>query len=168
MPSYPKGNPLTESAQFTGRDGVGWLVYIEGVPPEAPRRRWGQTLLPGRRLRFDSADESRASTHMPAGSPFLSDARLQDLLDRAEAIPSPAGSVRSAGAPALRPRLIDSARRAARFAQVAVADSFRRWRLGADRRRALRYRSRRLVSAAADRLLTWVAAILSGRPRLRP
>jgi hypothetical protein len=69
---------------------VGWLAYIEGVPTDRPPRLQGRTTLPGRRLRFDSATESRMTTQVPAGSPFLSDARLQSLLDDAQPVPPPA------------------------------------------------------------------------------
>jgi hypothetical protein len=86
MQLYPRGNPLTESMPFTARDGTCWLAYIEGIPLD-PALRWRhQAVLPGRCLRFDSATESRVSTQLPAGSPFLTDARLQDLLDAAQPV----------------------------------------------------------------------------------
>ena len=83
---YPRGNALTETMPFTDPDGVRWLVYIEGVPPDPQRRRWGQAVLPGRRLRFDSATESRTSIHVPAGSPYLTEGRLQGLLDETDPV----------------------------------------------------------------------------------
>ena len=97
-PQYPSGVPLTDSMELTDRDGSHWLAYIEGVPLPR-RRRWARSGgLPGRRLRFDSAAGSRVISPVPAGSPFLPDARLQDLLDRSEALdssvplaPTPAG-----------------------------------------------------------------------------
>jgi hypothetical protein len=76
----PRGLPLTQQAELTDRLGVHWLVYIEGVPPVVTQRWLAQTLLPGRRLRFDSAAESRVSPRLPAGAPFLTDHRLQSLL----------------------------------------------------------------------------------------
>jgi hypothetical protein len=91
-PFYPRGNPLTESMPFLASDGVHWLAYIEGVPSDPPPRLWRQVVLPGRRLRFDSANESRVTSHLPAGSPFLTDGRLQSLLDEAQLVPSPAFS----------------------------------------------------------------------------
>ena len=83
-PSYPRGNPLTESMEFTDRDGVVWLAYIEGAPRTPSEQRGRAAVLPGRHLRFDSAIDSRFTSHLPAGSPFLAEARLQSLLDEAE------------------------------------------------------------------------------------
>ena len=95
---YPRGNALTDTMPFTDRDEVHWLVYIEGVPPDPPSQRWGQTVLPGRRLRFDSAMESRTTIPVPAGSPYLTDHRLQSLLDQAQPVfagsRSPAAAMR--------------------------------------------------------------------------
>jgi hypothetical protein len=83
---YPRGNALTDTMPFTDRDAVHWLVYVEGIPPDPRSRRWGQTVLPGRRLRFDSAMESRTSIQVPAGSPYLTEPRLQSLLDQAQPV----------------------------------------------------------------------------------
>jgi hypothetical protein len=94
-PFYPRGDPLTESTPFTDVDGVGWLAYVEAVPAGRPPRRQDRVTLPGRRLRFDSATESRTTTPVPAGSPFLSDARLRCLLDAAQPVPPPPPSRRS-------------------------------------------------------------------------
>jgi hypothetical protein len=69
---------------FTDRDVVHWLVYIEGVPPDPRPRRWDRAVLPGRRLRFDSATESRITLQVPAGSPYLAERQLQLLLDQAQ------------------------------------------------------------------------------------
>lgn len=95
---YPRGNALTDTMPFTDRGAVHWLVYVEGVPPDPPSRRWGQTVLPGRRLRFDSAMESRITIPVPAGSPYLTDQRLQSLLDQAQPVfagsRSPAAAMR--------------------------------------------------------------------------
>lgn len=76
----PRGNPLTEVMELTTPDGVSWVAYIDGLPPARPRRLLKQTVLPGRRLRFDSAIESRVSPELPAGSPFLTEPRLLGLL----------------------------------------------------------------------------------------
>ena len=82
-PPYPLGLPLTESMELTARDGTCWLAYIEGVP-SATRRRWRRrTPLAPLRLRFDSLSESRATTPVPPGAPFLPPVRLQELLDGA-------------------------------------------------------------------------------------
>ncbi len=136
-PPYPSGVPLTDSMEFTDRDGARWLAYIEGIP--RPRARfWSQQSgFPGRRLRFDSAAGSRVVTPVPAGSPFLTDARLQDLLDRSELLdaiiaptPAPAGPGR---------RLLESAGRAVRLATAVLTEARRHWR--------------ELRAGAADRLI---------------
>lgn len=80
----PRGVPLTDSMAFAADNKVRWLAYVEGYPRTPPRRLLRQTLLPGRRLRFDSAVESRVIEPLPAGSPFPSDTRLRDLLGRAQ------------------------------------------------------------------------------------
>jgi len=88
-PLFPRGNPLTESMSLTTRDGVRWTAYIDGYSPRRPRRLFAQTVLPGRRLRFDSATESRISPELPAGSPFLAERRLLGLLARSPVLPEP-------------------------------------------------------------------------------
>lgn len=152
MPStvrYPRGDPLTESMPFTDRDGVRWLVYIEGIP-EPPGPPWHRATIPGRHLRFDSAAESRVTTELPAGSPFLADARLQVLLDRARPVPlSPASSWQPLDAPVRTHRTTEWAARARRLGQ------------------ALGEQADRLLAAALHTALTLVARIASGR-RLRP
>jgi hypothetical protein len=79
-PVIPRGNPLTEAMDFTSRDGCPWVAYVEGYSATRPWRLLPQTVLPGRRLRFDSATESRISPTRPAGSPFLDERRLIALL----------------------------------------------------------------------------------------
>ena len=82
---YPRGNALTENVSFTDRDDVQWLVYVEGFP--LSRDGWrGRARLPERRLRFDSAFDSRATAVLPAGAPFLRGEQLQSLLDGAGAV----------------------------------------------------------------------------------
>ena len=83
----PRGNPLTEVMEVTGPDGVPWVAYIDGLPPARPARFFPRTALPGRRLRFDSLAESRANSTLPAGSPFLSERRLLDLLAASSRLP---------------------------------------------------------------------------------
>lgn len=150
-PPYPSGVPLTDSMELTGRDGVRWLVYIEGVPLPRTRPWTRQTGFPGRRLRFDSAAESRVVKPVPAGSPFLTDARLQGLLDRSERLdaiiaPAPATA---------RPRrwLVDPAGWTGRHAAAVLADVVRHWQ--------------QLAAGAADRLLVWGTRFLGGPPRAR-
>lgn len=82
-PPYARGNPLTHSVTFTDTRGTCWLVYVEPAPP--PPALWpNAVVLPGRRLRFDSVDASVMVAPFPAGSPFLHDRALQDLLDQAQ------------------------------------------------------------------------------------
>src|SRR4051812_19551389 len=82
-PFYPRGNPLTESMEFTDRDGAVWLAYIEGALQAPGNQRGRASVLPDRHLRFDSATGSRFTSLVPAGSPFLTEARLQALLAEA-------------------------------------------------------------------------------------
>lgn len=157
---YPQSNPLTESTPFTDADGVCWLAYIEGVPAGRSPRLRGRVTLPGRRLRFDSATESRTTTPVPAGSPFLSDAHLRRLLDAAHTVPPPPPSRRSSDV--RRHPVIEFASRAEELGAVLTDPSWPRRRT-ADRRLALPYRLRQLVSTAFDRLLTPVQTVLMGR-----
>lgn len=83
----PRGNPLTEVMELTARDGVRWVAYIDGLPPARQRRLLQRTVLPGRRLRFDSATASRVSPELPAGSPFLTERRLLGLLAASRPMP---------------------------------------------------------------------------------
>ena len=140
-PFYPRGNPLTESMPFTDRDGVRWLAYIEGVPSAA---RWQRSHagLPGRLLRFDSVSESRGTARVPAGSPFLEDARLQSLLDEAAPVSSETSTTtwRSGDASILDHPVFEWAARAGERGREVVADWSRRWRQRADRRRGLHQR----------------------------
>jgi hypothetical protein len=96
-PLLPRGTPLTPVMEFTDSGRRAWLAYVEATPPV---RRWhflSETVLPGRRVRFDSVDESRATSRVPAGSPFLPEPRLQVLLAESAALP-PAPAVESAPA----------------------------------------------------------------------
>jgi hypothetical protein len=78
--------------EFTGPDGRAWLAYVEATPPVRRWRLISQTVMPGRRVRFDSAGESRVSATVPAGSPFLPERRLQALLLESNALqPTPSG-----------------------------------------------------------------------------
>ena len=76
----PKGNPLTDTMPFTDPQGVEWVAYIEGLPPADRCSLLARTQLPRRRLRFDSAADSRLCPTLPAGSPFLAERRLALLL----------------------------------------------------------------------------------------
>lgn len=150
-PPYPSGVPLTDSMEFTDRDGARWLAYIEGIP--LPRARfWSQPAgFPGRRLRFDSAAGSRVATPVPAGSPFLTDARLQQLLDRSDLVDAIIAPTPASAGPGRR--LVESAGRSARHAAAVLTETARHWR--------------QLGAGVADGLIVWVARLLGGQPRAR-
>ena len=159
-PSYPRGNPLTESMEFTDRDRAVWLVYIEGAPRPPGWYLESGTALPDRHLRFDSASESRFTSHLPAGSPFLAEARLQSLLDEAQPdLPSalttgsPARALSSPG----YPRSVESGRE-------GIADRSRRWHETASRSEALRRHVLELLSGAANTMHGMVEVLLGQRP----
>jgi hypothetical protein len=160
-PSYPRGNPLTESMEFTDRDGAVWLAYIEGGRRD-PRRQVGSaTVLPDRHLRFDSATESRFTSLVPAGSPFLAEARLQSLLDEAQPdLPLALTTV----SPAPGDRVIEWSTRAVKSGREASADWYRRWRQGASQREALRRKVLELLSGAANTMHGMVEVLLGHRP----
>jgi hypothetical protein len=106
LPAFARGNPLTHSVTFTDTEGTCWLVYVEPAPP-APALWPGAAIIPGRRLRFDSVDVSATTMPFPAGAPFLQEAVLQQLLDRARAAngpvrPLPGPVLHREPAPALR------------------------------------------------------------------
>jgi hypothetical protein len=146
----PRGNPLTESMPFTAQDGTSWLAYIEGVP-HAPIVYGARPSLPPRRLRFDSANESRVTAELPAGSPFLSDARLETLLDRAQPIAPPTtASWEPIESTVQLRRAIEWSTRAGKAGVTTLAGWARRWREGADRRRALRRQAAQLLAGAIE------------------
>ena len=146
----PRGIPLTESMPFTGRDGEQWLAYIEGAPPEHPWGMWYRAMLPVRPLRFDSATDSRVSDTVPPGSPFLSEPRLQLLLESARPLPPLPPGPRSHYRPWRRNAVIRWISRAADIGEAVRAESAYRWRLGATRREAVRRRVRRTLDGTAD------------------
>lgn len=159
-PFYPQGNPLTESMPFTDREGRRWLAYIEGIPEPRGQQWWHRATLPGRRLRFDSAAESRVTSERPAGSPFLSDARLQDLLDQAHPIPlSLPTSWQPLESPVHAHPAIEWAARAIKLGSRVLADESRRWREGAGRWQVLGERTHRFLSSSVDAALTLIARI---------
>jgi len=158
---YERGNPLTQSMTFTDRDGGVWLAYVEGAEPAPTGRLRKPTVLPGRRLRFDSATESRFTNSVPAGSPWLAEARLQSLLDEARPDQAPADAV---AAPAAGDWVVEWPVRAARSGQEAVADGYRRWQEGAPKRKALGRRVIDLASEAAESVHGITDIILGHRP----
>ena len=163
--SHPRGNPLTQSMEFTDRDGAAWLTYIEGCAQSCPERQpTSAAVLPARHLRFDSATESRFTASLPAGSPFLSEARLQSLLDAARSDPPPASTVGSPGRTLFGPgQRLARWVRAAGARREAIADWPRRWRQSARRQQAPGHHVLELLSGAADAAYGILAA-LSHRP----
>ena len=160
-PLYPRGNPLTEAMKFTDRDGAVWLAYVEGTDPSPSRRRWKAAVLPGRRLRFDGPTESRFTSSIPAGSPFLAEARLQSLVDEARPDQNPADSV---AAPAAGEWVVEWPVRAAKSGQEAVADGYRRLQEGAPQLKALGRKVIDLASEAAESVHGITDVILGHRP----
>lgn len=160
---YPRGAPLTESMPFTAGDGVRWLAYIEGFPPERGWSTWYRTVLPGRRLRFDSVAESRVSPKVPPGAPFLSEPRLRELLESAQPVPPPAPGGRSLYSPWRRSSVMRVTARVVELSAAAFDDVSRRWRKGADRRLAIRYRVHHTVTGTVDGMLERAGGILPHR-----
>jgi hypothetical protein len=160
-PLYERGNPLTQSMRFTDRDGAVWLAYVEGAEPAPTGRLRKPTVLPGRRLRFDSATESRFATSVPAGSPWLAEARLQSLLDEARPDQRPAAT---AEAPTAGDWVVEWPLRAAKSGQEAVAGGYRRWQEGAPQRKALGRKVLDIASEAAETMHGMADVVLGHRP----
>jgi len=159
-PLYPRGNPLTLEMSFTDRNGAVWLAYIEGAEPPPTRRR-RKAVLPGRRLRFDGATESRFTSNVPAGCPFLTEARLQALLD--EARPDHP-SAEPAAVPAGGDWVVEWPLRAAKSGQEVVADGYRRWQEGAHQRKAIGRKVLDIASEAAETMQGVADVVLGHRP----
>jgi hypothetical protein len=166
---FPRGNPLTESMPVSDRDGTSWLAYIEGVPGP-PSYLQDRASLPGRRLRFDSAAESRVTTELPAGSPFLSEGRLQALLDQAELVPpTPTATWEPAESPFQQVRrAIADATGASKVGARELAHWARRWREGAGRRQALRRQVQGALAGAFHTIVGVIERIRSDRQDREP
>ncbi len=160
-PLYERGNPLTQSMNFTDRDGKVWLAYVEGAEPAPTHRLRRPTTLPVRRLRFDSATESRFATSVPAGSPWLAEPRLQALLDQARPDQPPAAT---AEPPAAGDWVVEWPLRAAKSGQEAVAGGYRRWQEGAPKRKALSRKVLDIASEAAETMHGMADVVLGHRP----
>jgi hypothetical protein len=160
-PLYERGNPLTQSMRFTDRDGTVWLAYVEGAEPAPTGRLRKPTALPGRRLRFDSATESRFTPSVPAGAPWLAEARLQALLDEARPDQPP---VETTAAPAAADWVVEWPLRAAKSGQEAVAGGYRRWQEGAPQRKALGRKVLDIASEAAETMHGMADVVLGHRP----
>lgn len=121
------GIPLTDTVAFSSADGMRWVAYVEGFPRESPRfppRR----LLPGRRVRFDSEAGSWVSEEVPAGSPFLDEARLRALLRRAQPLSFQEIQRPTPIAVLLRRQVAERLERASRWTRAASGAALRYWR----------------------------------------
>jgi hypothetical protein len=128
-PRYPRGNPLTDWMEFIDRDGAIWLAYIESPQPAAVKQRGSASVLPERHLRFDSTTESRYTSLVPAGSPFLAEARLLSLLADAQPELPAAVATNAPARPGSNPgyRVVEWSTRAVQSGRGAIADWSRRW-----------------------------------------
>ena len=102
---------------------------------------------------------------VPTGAPFLPEPRLQLLLESATPVPPPPPSVRSRYKPWRRNALVRWISRAADVGDAVMAESVHRWRSGAARRRAIRYKARRTVGGTVDAVAGAVTGTLPGRSR---
>jgi hypothetical protein len=146
-PPHPVDVPLTDIMEFTARDGTVWCAWVEALPGTDPWPRRTAGKLPSRHLRFESARGARSTAPVPAGAPFLSQSRLQALLDRSAPLVVPASG------PAPARDGWDRARRAAARAAVLLREG----------RRAVEGPA----AAVADRAIGFIAALLE-RTRARP
>ena len=161
-PRYPRGNPLTDWMEFTDRDGAVWLAYIESAEPAPVKQRGSASILPARHLRFDSLTESRFMSLVPAGSPFLPEARLQSLLDEAQPYVTPAAATSPPARTFSNPmyRAVEWSTRAVESVRGAIADWPRRWHVA---RRDIRD----ALSGAANTMHGMVEVLLGHRPARR-
>jgi hypothetical protein len=162
-PPHPSSVPLTDVMEFTAADGTCWSAYVEAIASDTPYRA-DPPLLPTRHLRFDSDAESRTVTPVPAGAPFLTESRLRTLLDHAtpfQPIPAPELRIRRDR------RTGGAASDAVQIGRAMTAGTRERWRRGAAERSAVRSRVEGRVVLAADRIIAWVAGLLSRWPRAR-
>jgi len=163
---YPRGNPLTQSMEFADQDGSVWLAYIEGTGPSQEEQLGSASLLPDRHLRFDSATESRFTSIVPAGSPFLAEARLQSLLDESQ--PDPPSAL-TMGSPVRttfgsQDRAIYVSTRAVESGRETIADWSRRCQQTASRIEALGRHVLEQLSGAANTMHGMVEILLGHRP----
>jgi hypothetical protein len=165
-PRYPRGNALTQSMEFTDRDGAVWLAYIESAQPVPAKQRRRASVLPDRHLRFDSATESRFTSLVPAGSPFLAEARLQSLLDGAQPDLSLALTTGSPARAHSDPgqRVIEWSTRAVGSCRGTIAGWSRGWQRAASRTEAMRRPVLELLSGTANTMYGMVEALLGHRP----
>jgi hypothetical protein len=165
-PPYPRGNPLTESMEFADLNGTVWLAYIEGAQGSPIREVGSASNLPDRHLRFDSATESRFTAHLPAGSPFLVEARLQSLLDESQPDSSLAQTTDSPARAVSIPeyRAVALSTRAVESGREAIAAWSRRWQRAGSRMEALGRDLVELRCGAANAMHGMVGALLGHRP----
>ena len=131
-PIRARGLALTEIMPLTTPDGERWAAYIEGFPRQS-RPFLNQTRLPGRRLRFDSTCGSWVSLEVPAGAPFLPEARLTELLRRAQPYPPPCIPAQTSMRVGVWRWIMGIATGSVRWGGRAAAETHRRWRQNRDR-----------------------------------
>ena len=161
-PAYPRGNPLTESMEFTDRDGTAWLAYIESTVPPPSTEPTHVTVLPGRHLRFDSLTESRFTCVVPAGSPFLPAARLQALMD--EARPELLSASAAGTSSGLGLGAMESSSRGVRDDWTRPSQQVARWGSAQRRRSALSRHVVEWLAGAVDTMQGLAGVLLSHRP----
>jgi hypothetical protein len=165
-PRYPRGNPLTDWMEFTDGDGAVWLAYIESAQPAPGKQRGSGTVLPDRHLRFDSATESRFTSLVPAGSPFLTETRLQSLLDGARPDLPSAVTTASPARALSRPgyRVIEWSTHAVESGRQAIAGWSRGLQQTASRMEARSRHVLTLLSGVANTRHGMVRVLLGHRP----
>ena len=147
-----------------GRDGLAG-IYRERTTGYG-ETAGSSSALPDRHLRFDSPTESRFTSLVPAGSPFLAEARLQSLLDEAQPdLPlavttgSPARALSNPG-----DRVIEWSTGAVESGRGAIAAWSRGWQQTASRSKAMRRDVLELLSGAANTMHGMVEVLLGHRP----
>jgi hypothetical protein len=152
--------------EFRDRTRAVWLAYIEGAPRPLDPQMANVTVLPGRHLRFDSATESRFTSHVPAGSPFLAEARLQSLLDESQAEPPSASATGTAArtSSSHADEAVHESTRSVTSGHEAIADWSPHWEQTAGRIGALRRHVGELLSGAANTMHGKVDLLLGHRP----
>jgi hypothetical protein len=151
--------------EFKDRDGAVWLAYIEGAELLPRQEPTTATVLPERHLRFDSVTESRFTSQLPAGSPFLAEARLQSLLDEARPdLPSATTGGSARAFSGLGSRMSRWSTRALASYRGAIADCSRGLRQTAIRGETVRRHVSDLLAAVVNTMHGLVEVIVGHRP----
>ena len=165
-PAYPRGNAHTDWVAITDADGTSWLCYVEPVTPEESFRR-SAAVLPGRRLRFDSLERSLCVSSVPAGAPFLSEARLHQLLAEAGPLVASPGRARPVVGAGQALRSVDWGASLAGVGAALREAAVQQWRSTAELRRLCTRGLVHLVAPAALFLIVlWEALQVRSRARI--